>query len=117
MTMARIDSPAFPCFRMIARPADVKLSGQKSFVFHYLTENATSCVQAGPRQTSREIRMGLAGKEQGKNRGIAGGAGEPAKATRLRLYRRHRKAPPADELMPRPSKSSPQRRAAIFQTN
>jgi hypothetical protein len=32
--------------------------------------------------------MGLAGKEQGKNRGIAGGAGEPAKATRLRLYRR-----------------------------
>jgi hypothetical protein len=50
--------------------------------FHYLTESATSCVQAGRRQTSREIRMGLAGKEQGKNRGITGGAGEPTKATR-----------------------------------
>jgi hypothetical protein len=36
--------------------------------------------------------MGLAGKEQGKNRGIAGGESEPAKATRLRLYRRRPKA-------------------------
>jgi hypothetical protein len=93
--------PAVPCFRMIARPAAVKLRGQKSFVFHHLTESATSCVQAKGGQISREIRTGLAGKEQGKNRGIAGGAGEPAKATRLRLYRRHRKEPPRSPTTPR----------------
>jgi hypothetical protein len=45
--------------------------------------------------------MGLAGKEQGKNRGIAGGAGEPAKATRLRLYRRRPKASPRSRAAPR----------------
>jgi hypothetical protein len=92
----------------------VKLRGKKILCFHDLTESATSCVRAGRRQTSREIRMGLAGKEQGKNRGIAGGAGEPAKATRLRLYRRRRKAPPRSRATPRPSKSSPQRRTALF---
>ena len=35
-------------------------------------------------------------------------------ATPLRLYRRHRKAPPRSRATPRSSKSSPQRRAAIF---
>jgi hypothetical protein len=58
--------------------------------------------------------MGLAGKEQGKNRGIAGGVGEPAKARRLRLYRRRPKAPPRSRATPGSSKSSPQRRAVIF---
>ena len=33
----------------------------------------------------------------GKEQGITGGGGEPAKATRLRLYRRRPEAPPAVE--------------------
>jgi hypothetical protein len=117
MTMARIDAllfPAFPCFRMIARRAAVKLRGQKSLVFHDIAQSATSCVQARRRQTSREIRMGLAGKEQGKNRGIAGGAGEPAKATRLRLYRRRPKAPPGSGAV---EQKLPSRPRGPIQTN
>ena len=92
--------PAVPCFRMVARPTAVKLCGQKILCFHYLTESATSCVQAGRGKISRESGLAWQGKNSritGKEQGITGGGGEPAKATRLRLYRRRPKAPPAVE--------------------
>ena len=96
--------PAIPCFRMIARLASVNFAGQSHpFFINLLKMQPLACrrneadLAGNPDGLSREESR-VTGKEQGDRRRRS----EPAKATRLRLYRRGPKArPPANSCRSR----------------
>ena len=90
---------------MIARPAAVELVVIKSFVFHDVNDNATSCVRAGTRQISREsgsapgrpedsasVVWGTRGREHVRRGSFDSAAGTlPARARRGAFPRRRYK--------------------------
>jgi hypothetical protein len=64
--------PAFPCFRMIARPAAVEILRIKPFVFNILLKVQPLACGWGE-ANSQGKRIGLAGKEFAHNRERTGG--------------------------------------------
>jgi hypothetical protein len=117
MTMARIDSLLFPAFAWSPGPRQWNSRSKNTLFFMTLPKMQPLACRPDEAKLagktdwlSRERR----GKEQGDSR-RRGRAGESDTLEVVSSSSRRRR--PADELMPRSSKTRPQRRAAPIQTN